>query len=274
MRFEYDPLERFRQSSTPLGLYARNRWMQLSETSSWKHNFAETVSGLFHGQLHNGSWNNSPVSTIQNLFSLHLTVRQEEERISMALRWLSDVLTEMSHSDIVEKYGNDNAILGAGSMPFVKGNFVHFLAGAVLFLSTVFQHGEDGHILRQYESLAGQFDEKTGWWWNPASTSNILRAFVVHPVYRQSEVVRVAVKRLAERQTSSGAWTGRVPFYLTVNALGHLDFPEADDQLRSAFVRLLRSQKKDGTWGRRQAEWNTFLVVHTTRKKEELFKTL
>jgi hypothetical protein len=58
-----------------------------------------------------------------------------------------------------------------------------------------------------------------------------------------------------------------VPFYQTVNALAHLDSEDADVQLKKAFKHLSRTQNLDGTWGRSQKEWKTFLVVHAMRRK-------
>ncbi|MFZ5908303.1 MAG: hypothetical protein ACOYVJ_13045 [Nitrospirota bacterium] len=67
-----------------------------------------------------------------------------------------------------------------------------------------------------------------------------------------------------------GCWTGQIPFYQTVNALGHLDFGQSDTALKRAFVLLREKQNTDGTWGMTQKEWNTFLIVHALTRKRAL----
>jgi hypothetical protein len=62
----------------------------------------------------------------------------------------------------------------------------------------------------------------------------------------------------------------QIPFHQTVNALGHLNLAQSDELLERAFKRLREKQSKDGTWGRTQKEWNTFLIVHAMQRKSHL----
>ena len=77
----------------------------------------------------------------------------------------------------------------------------------------------------------------------------------------------MAVNILADLQTDSGDWGRILPFYQTLNALAHLDLPQAEAQLEIAFRRLIESQNSDGTWSRSEPEWNTFLAIHALRNK-------
>lgn len=79
----------------------------------------------------------------------------------------------------------------------------------------------------------------------------------------------LAVRNLQGVQECSGGWSGKVPFYQTVNALAHLESNEAAAQLALAFDRVFRTQRKDGTWSRSQPEWHTFLVLHVLKNKGE-----
>ena len=56
-----------------------------------------------------------------------------------------------------------------------------------------------------------------------------------------------------------------------MNALGHLNLAQSDNLLERAFRRLKEKQNRDGTWGSTQKEWNTFLVVHTIKRKSSFF---
>lgn len=94
-----------------------------------------------------------------------------------------------------------------------------------------------------------------------------MRAMVVHPVFLKSEATELAVHRLAALQKNTGEWGDQTDFYQTINALGHLDLPQADAQLEKAFQQLFDIQESDGTWSDSDPEWNTFLVVHALKNK-------
>ena len=62
-------------------------------------------------------------------------------------------------------------------------------------------------------------------------------------------------------------WLGEAEKSQTLNALAHLDLPQADHQIKTAFNRLVENQNIDGSWGRSEPEWNTFLAIHALRNK-------
>jgi hypothetical protein len=152
-------------------------------------------------------------------------------------------------------------------LPFTPGGSGLLLTGASLFLATIFGRSADPQILAAYGRLNTEGIERGGRWGGWSSSNNILRAFVVHPEFSQSQAIALAVKALGRAQHSSGRWPDRLPFFQTVNALAHMDMPGVHSQIKSAFKHLLKTQNKDGTWGRVQREWNTFLVVHALRNK-------
>jgi len=143
------------------------------------------------------------------------------------------------------------------------------VCGATLFLSSIFGRENDTDVLGAYEQLAKNLNED-GRWGGWSSSSNILRAFVVHPLYSQSPETEKAVQALGRVQDASGKWPGRIPFFQTVNALAHLDSADADRQLTRAFKHISRTQNADGTWGRSDREWKTFLTIHTLKNKAKL----
>jgi hypothetical protein len=121
-----------------------------------------------------------------------------------------------------------------------------------------------------YESFERLGVERKGLWCGWSCSSNLLRAFVVHPKYAEGKATMLAVDALHREQTTSGQWSHGIPFYHTVNALAHLDSPSADLQLQEAFNRLAKTQRRDGTWGGLQREWNAFLIVHALKNKGAL----
>lgn len=266
MQFRFDPFEIFRMSKTPAGLYARKRWLNEEHTQSWQVDLRETVDTLLAGQAEDGSWGRSIVMTIQRLFGLHLTARNPNEHIDKALDWLiSKSCTAFNRiRPDVEEHLSPQALQG---LPFTPGCSGFFIMGATLFLASIFGREHDRWVLSSYEWLSLEGVTKRGRWCGWSCSNNILRAFVVHPEYSLHEATVSAVEALAHVQSSSGSWLGHVPFYQTTNALAHLDFVQAKRQLERAFKKLYASQQRDGTWGRSQREWNTFLVVHALRNK-------
>jgi hypothetical protein len=142
---------------------------------------------------------------------------------------------------------------------------------AILFLATIFGKEHDARVIRVYEMLRVNGEEKEGKWCTRSCSYNFLRAFVVHLRYRESKAVRLFLSRLEEVQKADGSWPIQIPFYQTMNALGHLNLAQSDNLLERAFRRLKEKQNRDGTWGSTQKEWNTFLVVHTIKRKSSLF---
>ncbi len=269
MKLRWDPFQVFIKSKTPAGLYARKKWLNEENHASFQDDFEETVSFLLSGQSPDGSWDHSFINTVKRLFALHLTVRDEIDTVKKGLDWLLAhtliIFTkrEMGAADEIPNY----AFRG---LPFTRGSVAIFTISATLFLSSVFGRENDSDILRMYDWLQEKGSKGSGKWCGWSSYSNILRAFVVHPRYAQSEAVNLAVKNLLQVQKDSGTWAGAVPFYQTMNALAHLDNSEGDDQLALAFKRLYKTQKHDGTWSHSQPEWVNFLIIHALKNKGEL----
>jgi hypothetical protein len=86
-----DPYAVFRSSTTPAGLYARQKWLGESSTPQWKEDFAAAVAELVRGQSGTGCGGGSAIETIQRLFGLHLTVRHPDPCIEKGLDALLDI---------------------------------------------------------------------------------------------------------------------------------------------------------------------------------------
>ena len=263
MRF--DPLQIFQKSKSPAGLYARKKWLDESETSAWQNDFQETVSSLMKGQSADGSWFQSPVETIRRLFGLHLTARERTEDIDKALKWLIRKTLNNSLSESVDANLPSEPFR---ELPFIKAQDQLTLICATLFLACVFQLENDQPVVDHYQLLTRWLDDhasRADVW---TDKSNILRAMIVHPVYANDPAMLKLVDDLGEKQELSGIWPAPIPFFLTVNALAHLNLESAHRQWLKAFPYLSDSQKKDGSWGDQDAQWNTFLVVHALKNKK------
>lgn len=268
MRLRFNPLQIFKSSKTPAGLYARQKWLHEQNAKTWKEDLQETANELLSSQASDGSWEYSVVRTVHRLFGLHLTVRSQSEPIKKALDWLLDHTLKTFPRTRIDLGENLNLVALRG-LPFTRGCSGLFMTGATLFLASIFGRENDGRVLEVYRRLNLANIKNKGRWCGWSCSNNILRAFVVHPKYSKAKAVVLAVEALASVQQQSGKWLREVPFYQTANALAHLSINQADVQLERAFKRLYETQRHDGTWGRSDKEWNTFLVVHALKNKKE-----
>ena len=172
-------------STSPAGLYARQKWLGQEKNELWQTDFKECTASLLRGQLRDGSWDSSFIRTVQHLFGLHLTIRQPAEEIERALDWLSDH-TEGSL---------ENAVV-AGSdlkgLPFTAGDEHSLRLAMTLFLSTIFGRGKNPEIRERYRELSHRALRVPDGWEDYPDISNILRAFVVHPVF--SKILQRSVR--------------------------------------------------------------------------------
>jgi len=269
MNLRYGPYQIFRNSKTPAGLYARQKWLGEADTPQWQKDFQENVKALIADQLPNGSWHQSIIATMAHLFGLHLTERSTSSQVNNALNWLIKKISLNTNGIYAtsESDYKDNELSG---LPFVTSRPAMLITGATLFLASIFDRHNDPAVLTLYRWLSQEGFHREHLRTDIASMHNIFRAWIVHPVFANDSVTETAVEILADMQTENGDWGNRLPFYQTLNALAHLNFPQAECQLEKAFKRLIETQHHDGIWSRLEPEWNTFLSIHALKNKHLL----
>ena len=266
MKLHHNPFQIFHDSKTPVGLYARQKWLGEESTLSWQNDFKLCVDALFVGQLPNGSWQQSSIATIINLFGLHLTVRKSNNRINTALEWLLNKI-QLTSKGVRVNADSDIKQTDLYGLPFVLGRTEMLLTGATIFLSCIFSRQNDPNVLAIYQWLSKEGFTRENLNADVASMHNFFRSLVVHPKFANSDLTAKTVEIYAGFQTEKGDWAYGLPFYQTLNALGHLNLRRAEIQLERAFKRLIETQNSDGTWGGRDLEWNTFLSIHALKNK-------
>ena len=266
MRLRFDPFRVFRHSKTPVGLYARQKWLGESGSLRWQSDFQEVTNAILTGQLADGSWQHAPIATIAHLFGLHLTLRAPDRRTENALDWLMEKIS-LQAEGICVNMSFDISDASLENLPFISSRKDMFLTGATLFLASIFDRHNHPAVTALYRWLCKQGLKKNGLWLDKAASHNIFRAMVVHPIFSKDTATALAVECLVELQTDNGDWGDDRSFYQTLNALAHLDEPQADRQLENAFMRLRKTQNSDGTWSRHEPEWNTFLAIHALKNK-------
>jgi hypothetical protein len=261
------PFQIFKESKTPAGLYARQKWLGESDTSQWQDDFHETVLSLMNGQSDDGSWNQSPIESIRRLFGLHLTLRNRTGEIEKALDWLMKHTLNrhlLNLTESIEPLTPD----AFRELPFTPGGNRHFsLVCATLFLAAIFQQGRESAVMAHYRLLSRWVAENKDHPEAESDISNALRSFIVHPDYADGPETAALVDRLGEIQDPSGRWPVQMPFFQTVNALAHSRLDSAHRQWIKSLAILSNTQNADGSWGDEDREWNTFLVVHALKNK-------
>ena len=266
MKLQHNPFQIFHDSKTPAGLYARQKWLGEESTLSWQNDFKSCVDALFVGQLPNGSWQRSSMATITNLFGLHLTVRKSNNRINTALEWLLNKI-ELTSKGVRVNADSDIKHTDLYGLPFVLGRTEMLFTGATLFLSSIFNRQNDPTVLAIYQWLNKEGFTRENINTDFVSMHNIFRSLVVYPKFTNADLTVKIAEIYAGLQTEEGDWGSGLPFYQTLNALGHLNLRQAEVQLERAFTRLIETQNSDGTWGNRDPEWNTFLSIHALKNK-------
>ena len=266
MILRFDPLQIFHSSKTPIGLYARQYWLGESQTPQWRYDFNYAIKMLYKDQSSSGCWSNSLIDTVRHLFHLHLTIREQTEAVRAGLDWLLTIALNSANKAIdykQEKYSIGNF----RGLPFTHSHSGIVLKTVSIFLATVFGRNNYRRVLNACDVLDREGIKTAGHWLGWASLTNVLRALAIHPTYTHSDSVLLAVNTLATAQALDGNWISSLPFYKTINTLAHLNVPQADRQFERALARLIRTQSRDGSWGKAEPEWSTFLVVHALKQK-------
>lgn len=259
----HNPYLLFQTSPSPMGLYARQKWLGQTASPSWRHDFEAAVRRCRAGQKSNGLWHGSSLETIQRLFDLHLTVRDADPDIDRAL----DALLAAVLSAGANKARRRVAANRLAGLPFAPGRWMEVVGPATVFLAAIF--GRDQHadvvelIGRLNDGLLGRRPEALP----HAAGHNGLRAFVVLQNAVELPATRLLVAWMARRQTTRGDWGRAIPFFQGLNALAHLDLQEARHQCARGFDLLVATQNPDGSWGTSQREACSFLAIHALRNQ-------
>lgn len=267
MKLRYDPYQIFKTRKTPIGLYARQKWLGESDTVQWRGDFHETIGVLISGQSEDGLWNASPHESIRRLFGLHLTQRSIIPEIEKSLDTLMKQILRHKSISSLDTPCDPVSPDAYRELPFVTGQTHVSIVSMVLFLAAVFHKDREPAVLAHYRLISQWVTENATSFDAWPDNSNALRALVVHPYYGKDRSTVVLVDYLAEIQEQSGRWPSQIPFYLTINALAHLHLERAERQWDNALATLYKTQNSDGSWGNKDFEWNTFLVVHALKNK-------
>ncbi len=152
IKIRYNPYAIFASDPSPVGIYARKRWLGQELTPQWGADFQRAAQALLAGQSPDGSWQGSIVETVRRLFGLHLTIREPDQSIDATLDWLIERALYVAEGQSLPTEDLEGGRLH--SLPFTPGDFDIFVMGATLFLSNAFGRAHDAKILDMYGWLS------------------------------------------------------------------------------------------------------------------------
>lgn len=273
----YDPYQIFRKGSSPYAIYARRKWLG-EESESSRMDADQIVSKIIEVQSPNGSWNDSVVETIQNLHLISLLAPKFNGRTKKAVDWLLEKDFESLHctsgdgakydglffrvnrKDTKQIYQRKDLLFNPGCSGFVK-------TAAALYFAGIFTKQKDERVIQAFKTLDNVIKKRRGKWCSLACSNNILRAYVAHPLKRASKQTQDAVKVLAKLQTRNGNWQGIPFFYHTFNILAQSKLRIARQQVAKALPHIIQSQNRDGSFGKDNKEFFTFLILDGLKRQ-------
>ena len=256
-----DPLNYVAKLESPIGIYLRR------EIFPEKNNADAPLTKKLHKkmaaeQLPDGSWNHLFVHTANNLWNLALLgYNAEDKSVRHGLEWLLSIQRHQYHGYPGFFHSNnrkDSSLMRATFYgEFGPGCTIFYETAYAIHLFHIFGFDDNKQVQTTVNSYL-QFWRPT--WCSAWCTINVLRMLIEHPLSRESKQVESGLKHLARRQTKTGAWKG-FPFYHTLHALSRARHDLAKKQLKKAFPSAIKRQNADGSWGKKEQQTETFLVL-------------
>ncbi len=263
--FETDPLIYVATLETPIGVYLRREIFN-KESSADAALTKKLYDEITAGQSPDGSWSQLFVYTANNLWNLRLLgYKADDKRVRRALEWCLSIQRHVYHG--YPGFFHSDSRKESSTMrstfygEFGPGCTIFYETTYAVHLFHLFGFDENRQIQRTVNSYL-QFWKPT--WCSSWCTINVLRMLVEHPLSEESEQAESGIKYLARRQTKTGAWKA-FPFYHTLHALSRSSNELAMKQVKKALPTALKRQNKNGSWGKKETETETFLVLDSMK---------
>lgn len=265
-----NPLDYVASLESPIGVYLRREvFKKETKTDSTlkRKLYEKTVAN----QDNDGSWNQLFVRTANNLWNLSLLgYDAEDPNIRKGLKWLLSIQRHryrgypgFFHSD----NRKDPSIMRSTFYgEFGPGCTIFYQTAYAVHLFHIFGFDDDKQVQTTVKSYL-EFWRPT--WCGAWCTINVLRILIEHPLSKESMQVESGLKHFADRQTKTGTWQG-LPFYHTFHALSRSNHVLARKQFEKAFQFAIKRQNKNGSWGKKEQETETFLVLDALKNADTI----
>jgi hypothetical protein len=265
-----NPLNYVGGLESPIGVYIRREILE-KETDSdailRKRLCEQTVAD----QSEDGSWNQLFVQTTNNLWNLALLgYRAENKSVRKGLEWLlsNQKYDYRGHPGFFNSPNRKDPSLMRSIFygEFGPGCSIFYDTTYAIHLFHVFGLDNDERVQTTVKSYLDFWNPR---WCGAWCTINVLRVLIEHPLSAESKQVNSGLEHLAKLQTKTGAWRG-FPFYHTFHALSRARHVTAKKQLEKSLPSVIKRQNKDGSWGRKQHETETFLVLDALKNAGDI----
>jgi hypothetical protein len=268
-KFKVDPLKFVADLESPIGAYLRRevcRRESRTEPSLKK----EPHDKIASGQAPDGSWDQLFVKTANNLWDLALLgYHAEDKTVKQGLEWLLSIQRQQYHGYPGFFLSNNKRDASLMRSTF----YGEFGPGCTIFYQTTYAvhlfliHGLGGN--KQVQTTVNSYLQ----FWRPNwcgswCNINVLRMLIEHPLSRESKQVEDGLRYFARRQTKTGAWR-EYAFYHVFHAFSRANQETALKQMKKAIPSLIRRQNSDGSWGKKNQETNTYLVLDALKNAKK-----
>lgn len=259
-----DPLQYIANLDSPVGIYLRREIFRKETTPDAV--LKDVYEKIIAEQTEDGSWGQLFVRTANNLWNLALLgVGAEDPSVKMGLKWLLSIQKEeyRGHPGFFNlRNRKDPSIMRTTYYgEFGPGCTIFYQTAYAIHLLHLFGFDDSGQVKTTIDSYL-QFWKPT--WCGAWCNINVLNVLIENPVSKESKVVKNALNHFAGLQSKTGTWKG-FPFYHTLHALSKTNNVCAKNQLDIALPSIIRRQNRDGSWGRKEPQTETFLVLDTLK---------
>ena len=260
-KLKADPFNFVANLNSPIGVYLRKELFK-RENGADAALKKELYEKMVVEQSEDGSWDQLFVKTANNLWNLALLgFKAEDPSVKKGLQWLLSIQKEeyrgypgffLSHNR------KDSSVMRSTYYgEFGPGCTIFYQTTYALHLFHLFGFDDDKRVETTVSSYL-QFWKPT--WCGAWCNINVLNVLIEHPLSKQSKQVETALNHFAHLQSKTGTWKG-LPFYHTLHALSRANNALAKKQLDKALPSVIRRQNSDGSWGRKERQTETFLVL-------------
>jgi squalene cyclase len=246
---------------SPIGIYLRREVFKeeaRADTALKRNLHVKAIAT----QDKNGGWNQLFVETANHVWDLALLgYDAKDPAVKKGLDWILSI-QDQKYSGYAGFFRSSNRRDSSLMRSTLYGEFG---PGCTIFYQTTYAV----HLLHMFgfdhdkpaqTTVKSYLQFWTPTWCSAWCTINVLRVLIEHPLSKESKQVQAGLERLAKLQTPTGAWKG-FPFYHTFHALSRAKNATAGEQLQKATPAIIRRQNKDGSWGGKTRETDTFLVL-------------
>lgn len=258
-----DPLDFVEDLESPIGVYLRRDVFRRKGDADLRKRLHDEITSE---QSDDGSWDQLFVHTANNLWNLTLLGYGARDRsVKNGLDWLLTTQKSTYHDHPGFFYSpnrRDPSLMRETSYgEFGPGCTIFYQTPYAVHLFHVLDLNDKEEVQQTVKSYLKFW---TPTWCGAWCTINVLRMLIEHPLSARSKRVREGLKYLAGRQTKTGAWKG-YPFYHTFQGISRAKSKVARMQIENALPSVIRRQNKDGSWGKKDRESSTFLVLDGLR---------